>query len=184
MSNLNKNSILYSLGILAVFAVGIVVSPIMASADSNYNFQDPSFYGYGYNTNYPYQGQTYYQSPAPVYVQPAPAPTTIYSNSADSSTKAATTTKTVAKAKSTTDYTLAYVPTSLLNSINGLKPATNVTAPTNTPTLTANALDTGFLPKGVLGWILLLILLLAIVILVRKVFGGRDRYHAAPLKHE
>ncbi len=41
----------------------------------------------------------------------------------------------------------------------------------------------GFLPTGILDWILVAILILVIVILARKIFGGENRYHSEPLKH-
>lgn len=51
--------------------------------------------------------------------------------------------------------------------------------------LTANALagEGGFLPGGILQWILVAILVLIIIILVRKLFGQEDHYHSTPLKH-
>jgi hypothetical protein len=41
----------------------------------------------------------------------------------------------------------------------------------------------GFTPSGLVQWVLFAIIILIIVILVRKIFGGEKRYHAAPLKH-
>jgi hypothetical protein len=41
----------------------------------------------------------------------------------------------------------------------------------------------GFLPSGIIGWILFAILVLIIVILARKAFGGEKNYHSTPLKH-
>jgi hypothetical protein len=41
-----------------------------------------------------------------------------------------------------------------------------------------------FLPSGLTQWVLFGIIILLIVILVRKVFGATDRYHAVPLKHD
>jgi hypothetical protein len=51
--------------------------------------------------------------------------------------------------------------------------------------LAANSIfgSNGFIPTGLTGWIIFAILILIIVMLVRKVFGGEDRYHAAPMKH-
>ncbi|MGH7250059.1 MAG: hypothetical protein ACREGC_03725, partial [Minisyncoccia bacterium] len=39
------------------------------------------------------------------------------------------------------------------------------------------------LPSGIIQWILFGILILIIIILVRKIFGARERYDEAPLKH-
>jgi hypothetical protein len=44
--------------------------------------------------------------------------------------------------------------------------------------------DNSFLPSGLIQWILVAVLVMLIVILVRKLFGAEERYHAAPLKHE
>jgi hypothetical protein len=51
-------------------------------------------------------------------------------------------------------------------------------------TIAANAVygSNGFIPSGIMGWILFAILMLIIVILVRKVFGGERNYHSTPLK--
>ena len=52
--------------------------------------------------------------------------------------------------------------------------------------LEANALfgSNGFMPSGLMQWILFAILILLIVILVRKIYGADKRYHAAPMKHK
>ncbi|MEK7500458.1 MAG: IPT/TIG domain-containing protein [Patescibacteria group bacterium] len=51
--------------------------------------------------------------------------------------------------------------------------------------LASNAIfgENGFLPSGLIQWILFAIVILLIVILVRKVFGAQENYHATPLKH-
>jgi len=40
-----------------------------------------------------------------------------------------------------------------------------------------------FLPSGLIQWIILAIIILLIVILARKLFGGEKNYHEAPMKH-
>lgn len=40
-----------------------------------------------------------------------------------------------------------------------------------------------FLPSGLIQWVLLAIVILLIVILVRKVFGAKQKYDEAPMKH-
>jgi hypothetical protein len=51
--------------------------------------------------------------------------------------------------------------------------------------LVANAVygSNSFMPSGILQWILFAILVLLIVILVRKIFGGAKDYHSTPMKH-
>jgi hypothetical protein len=43
--------------------------------------------------------------------------------------------------------------------------------------------SSGFTPSGLIQWVLFAIIILIIVILVRKIFGGEKRYHATALKH-
>ncbi|MFA5750848.1 MAG: IPT/TIG domain-containing protein [Candidatus Paceibacterota bacterium] len=51
--------------------------------------------------------------------------------------------------------------------------------------LTANAIfgSKGFLPTGIFQWILFIIILLVIVFVWRKFFGGEAKYSSTPLKH-
>jgi len=51
--------------------------------------------------------------------------------------------------------------------------------------LASNAIFGGntFLPSGLVQWILFAIFILILVILSRKLFGQKDKYHSAPLKH-
>lgn len=51
--------------------------------------------------------------------------------------------------------------------------------------LTSNAVfgSNGFLPTGILQWILFIILVLAIVFVWRRFFGNTAKYHSTPLKH-
>lgn len=51
--------------------------------------------------------------------------------------------------------------------------------------LASNAIfgSNGFMPSGLIQWILLGIIILVIVILVRKIFGGAESYHESPMKH-
>lgn len=62
----------------------------------------------------------------------------------------------------------------------------NQNVPQDFNALTSNALYGGntFLPSGIIQWILLAIIVLILVILARKFFGGEEAYHAAPLKHD
>lgn len=95
----------------------------------------------------------------PNYINPNNIPT-VYSAG---STKPKTTT--VSKAKTTT--TVAKT--------NG----------DNFSTLAANALfgTNGFLPSGILQWLVFAIIILVLVIVARKAFGSEDKYHGSPMKH-
>lgn len=84
-------------------------------------------------------------------------------------------------------------PTVYSNSTNPNPPKTvakakaKSKAPAQTTSdLTANAVfgSDSFLPSGLIQWILFGIAVLLIVIIVRKIHGGSEKYHATPLKHD
>ncbi len=52
--------------------------------------------------------------------------------------------------------------------------------------LASNAIfgSNGVYPSGLVQWIFFAILILLVVILVRKVYGAGEKYHATPLKHD
>ena len=55
----------------------------------------------------------------------------------------------------------------------------------DTSNLASNAIfgTGGFMPSGLISWILLAIIILIIIILVRRAFGGKQNYDEAPMKH-
>ena len=55
----------------------------------------------------------------------------------------------------------------------------------NASNLAATAIfgSTGFLPSGLIQWVLFAIIILLIVIFVRRIFGARKKYEETPLKH-
>ena len=74
-------------------------------------------------------------------------------------------------------------PPSNINTNNNS--SNNTTANDNYGGLTANALEgsNNFLPTGLLQWIFLAIIVLAIIFLWRYVFRSEDKYLSEPLKH-
>jgi hypothetical protein len=60
------------------------------------------------------------------------------------------------------------------------------TGPENFSDLTSNVFYGGntFLPSGAVQWVLFAIIILLLVMLARKFFGGEEAYHATPLKHD
>jgi len=183
MSNINDiktiYSAVYALGLLAILALGLLVMPMKAEAAYNYVFNSgvnvqSSFPTVSNTTNMNYVPNNYnnYQYPAPTQtyypVYPVSTQTTYIVPTVDS-------TKTVAK--TSTNSTVKKATT------------TTTTAKTEVSdkyeALAANAIfgDVGFLPSGLLQWILFAILVLIIVILTRRVFGGAKKYHQTPLKH-
>jgi hypothetical protein len=63
---------------------------------------------------------------------------------------------------------------------------TDNSANNNYSDLASNAVfgSTGFLPSGLIQWILFAIIILLIVILARKIFGAKEEYENSPMKHE
>ena len=63
--------------------------------------------------------------------------------------------------------------------------ANNSTAENKYSALASNAIfgSGSFLPSGLIQWIIFAIIILLIVILVRKLFGGEKNYHETPMKH-
>ena len=73
----------------------------------------------------------------------------------------------------------------------GINKSTNTNTKTNnTKKTSSNFLSSaifganGFIPSGITQWILIAIIVLVIVILIRKIHGGGERYYKAPMKHK
>ena len=73
----------------------------------------------------------------------------------------------------TADYGNTYSDTSTNNDNNGSDLASNAIFGSN-----------GFLPSGIIQWVLFAILVLVIIIIVRRISGAKQKYEEAPLKHE
>jgi hypothetical protein len=183
LKKMNKKSINYGLKILTILAFVFIFVPFnQASAQSCFG-ANSYYYGitcsgtsgggsssdYGNNNSYYYNPPVVYQQP--VYVAPAPAPVTptVYSNSSNP---------------------VAVVHyTDTVNSKTAVAKATTTTPATSTDSasgLAANAImgSNSFLPSGLVQWILFAIFILLLVILARRVFGAKDAYNEAPMKHE
>ncbi|OGI65386.1 hypothetical protein A2647_02640 [Candidatus Nomurabacteria bacterium RIFCSPHIGHO2_01_FULL_40_24b] len=158
MKNMNKKLIVYGLGILAILAFGIAVMPGTSYARIyGKTCSDRVGCNYNFETAPGVPSANSQSSVIPV----------VYSSST-------TTTQRVAGASTTT---VVKKPVAVA------KPA-----PTkeDVSDLAANAVfgsDNGFMPSGLIQWIFFAILILIVVILVRRVTGGEERYHKEPLKH-
>ena len=82
--------------------------------------------------------------------------------------------------------------TSNSNSASTVKKSTATTSTTaseesaeDSGNLATNAIfgSNGFMPSGLIQWILIAIFILLIVILVRRITGAENKYHSEPLKH-
>ena len=152
----------FGLGILAILTLGVISMPVEASADR-------AGYVTPYNsTRYPnvQDNSQYYNS----YVGPNTidyySTPVVYSN--DPGVRTSTNTvvvKEVADTKTVEE-----------------KPADETK---DESSLASNAIfgSNGFMPSGILQWIFFGILILIVIILIRRVTGATDKYHAEPLKH-
>ncbi len=135
---------------------------------SSDNFSVPT-YSY-YNVNVP----VYTPAPSPTPA-PTPAPTpTLYSSSTNPKAVAAAP-KAIAKAKT---------PEPAVKEV-AVKEAKEEEVTDKYQDLAATAVfgENGFLPSGLVQWLLLAILVLGGTILIRKVYGGSEKYYATPMKH-
>ncbi|MCX6752491.1 MAG: hypothetical protein NTZ87_03260 [Candidatus Nomurabacteria bacterium] len=159
MNKINTKSIIFNLGILAVSASLMIMSPTQSYGYNSYNSTSCS--EGGCNTVY---NNAYSQ---PVTNNPTPVinPTNQSSNNSNTSTN---------------------------NSNASVKKTSNVTmsgevskANENNNNLAANAIfgSNSFLPNSLIQWIFVAIIILIIVILVRRVYGGNEKYNSTPLKH-
>ncbi|MDD5721473.1 MAG: hypothetical protein PHT16_03465 [Candidatus Pacebacteria bacterium] len=100
---------------------------------------------------------------------------TINNNNNNSTTITRTTTNTV---NNNTDNTYSNTNQNTSQTKN------TTTTDSNSSNLAATAIfgSNGFLPSGLIQWILFAIVILLIIILVRKIFGARAKYNESPLK--
>ena len=189
MSNINDIKTIYgavyALGLLAILALGLLIVPIQTEAAQNYVFDSSvninSNFPSEYNTaNMNYVPNTYtYRSPTaqvtPIYYPVATVQPSYYTVPTIDSTKAV--------AKSTTTASTAKKSVATTSTTNKTVTATD----NKYESLAAGAIfgtsNLSFLPSGLLQWILFAILILIIVILARRVFGGTKRFLQMPLKH-
>ena len=179
MKKINNKSINLSLKILTIFAFALIFVPFnKAAAQSDCFHPDSSLFpsssdGSSYS-NYGNYNNSYYNPPyqAPVYIAPAPAVTPVVNSTTVNPNPV---------------MIVSYVPTKTV-AVAKTKPKTvaTVTNPNTGNALAANAVygSNGFLPSGIIQWILFGIAILLIVILGRTVFGAKNNYHSTPLKHE
>lgn len=175
MSKSKNNSIVFALKMLSLFAFGVLFTPAIASADmpgyvtayntTSFNNNVVANNNGNYNNYqqpvYTYNNPPVYNNPAPVYntyQDPNNIPT-VYSSSTAK-------TKTVSKAKTTVAKTTSNNEATVGN-------------------LAANALfgSNGFLPSGLIQWLIIAIIILVLMILARRAFGSKQNYDAAPMKH-
>lgn len=152
--------------VLGILALGAVI-PLKTNAQARQDL--------GYKNPTVPMNPIYYPSyvPEPVVYYQSPAPTPIVYSSTPN--QVATTAKPKTVAKATTKKTTAVAKTD------------EVVEPEEGPKeLAANAIfgANTFTPSGIIQWILFAILVLVSVILVRKIYGADQKYHAAPMKHD
>lgn len=163
-SNIKTTYSIMSLGLLTILALAVLFIPAKTEAmTGGVNY----IYGSPYNTNsvnYNQNPYNYpiYQPPVQTYYPPVNTQTNYTIPTVDSTRKVAqaTTKKSSATTVKTSQEEDEY------------------------KNLAANTIfgEIGFLPSGLFQWILFAILILLIVILTRRIFGGSKRYHEIPLK--
>ncbi len=171
MKNITNNLIIYSLILLAFLMLGATVIALMPQEAKAYVVESDSMENGMRNVTYSFDGgvdtaevnvrllpeKREYETVT--YTQPAPTKPT-------ATKTASTTTKKATTAKSTT------------------KAVAEDTSSRDLSGLAAGAIfgGDGFMPSGIVQWLLLAIFILLIVIIVRKIFGEKQ-YHESPLKH-
>lgn len=198
MNKINNKIIVLSLSALTILNFSLIFVPLKEISAQNtswyypyhsynpYDYSTQSNYGnyatsWHYSSAYPnyYQTQAYTYTPAPIYYSPAPTPapiptptSTIYSSTAN-----------LNPVKAVPKTTVAVAKTKTVSPANTSSAETNTSANSN---LVANALwgSGGFLPSSLFQWILFAVLIMLAVILVRKIYGGAEKYHAIPMKHD
>ena len=172
------SSAVYSLLLLAILAFVFILAPFnTASAYEVYGEID------GGSIVYPSRKQNtypvYYQ--VPVYVEtpaPAPAPTPIvYSSATNPNAPKEVAPKAVAKAKTEEVKKDETKPAEVARKDEVTNKYGDLLAGVIFGT-------DGFMPSGLTGWTFFAILILGTVMLVRKVFGGSEKYYATPMKHK
>lgn len=164
MNTINNNKISLVINLLATLTLAVVSMSSVANAQSVPNgsiqingYHAPEIYTPTYS---------YYNVAVPVYV-----PTPVATNS-----------------PTPTVYSSATNPNALASSkIAKAKTAETSEEPEETATsLTANAIfgSPGFLPSNLIEWIFFAVLVGGVVLLVRTIYGGREKYNATPMKHK
>jgi hypothetical protein len=194
MSKINNKSIILGLGILAIFAFGLIAfTPTETKAyyeftpliyypvnETTPNPYPASNYYYPYSTS-PYANPSsyYYTTPTPInnYTTPVYTTPTPIEGCGERTTGFSTTT-----GQSCVGNYVA--PTPKTTSTVKTTPTTTSTDENTFSGLTANALfgSNGFMPSGLVQWIFFIILIAAIIFLWRYVYG-EEKYRAEPMKH-
>ncbi len=179
IKNTKEYSIVLGLKILSVLAFGVMLIPLAAHADYGTNYNYGTFNGY----NQDYNGNSIPPANTPPAYITEPI---VYTNVVHNTT---TVKKTAPANTSGVTYIAVPAGSTIVNSVPAGATVVSGTTTTTTPdtysSLGASAIvgSSGFLPSGIIQWILLAIFILLIVILVRKIFGGEKRYQETPLKH-
>ena len=154
-----------ALVVLAILAFVLLFTPIKTEADFNYSFNS----SFGVNNNSVPNPTPFYQYIYPPSI-PAPTQTSVFNTPTIDST---TPTQTVARTTPTKTVTKTTTTVTETDKERG-----------RYENLAANTIfgSIGFVPSGLFQWILFAILILLIVILTRRVFGGNKKFQETPLK--
>lgn len=188
MKKIINKRIILSLGILAILTFGTMITPktvVAVTAGYANPYGSSELNNTRYNTNnypvyyynptpvyYPTAVQAYV-APVPVYINPAPIATPVVYSSTQNPNAVASAPQTTTKAKTTNTTKTSVVKT-------------ETSADDETSDLAAAVIfgSNSFIPSGLVQWILFAILILLATILVRKIYGGNEKYNSFPLKHD
>ena len=191
IKNIQLNKVISSFSVLVILALGVVISPLVASADVGgfYNgYISPINNGYNnnqYNQNYNNQYNNGYNSynngynnngqnnNSGQYQQGSPNTLTIYSGTPNNTRVNSTrTTSTAVKTNPAPATGTANTNTTDTSIQTGADLTASVILGSNT-----------LYPSGLIQWVFFAILLVLIVILIRRIYGGSGKYLETPMKH-
>lgn len=212
MARIDVRKIVFLLLILVIFTFGIFLSPAVAGAAVNYVFSapdnltvgnpfvyTPASYCNPYYNQYTYQYPGYYQYPNPGYYQYPNPGYYQYPNAGYLSGAAPSSGINCNYAYAPAPVYVAAVPAASTTTVSApvedsqrsaSKTKTEITKTEKkalkdkNSSLVARAIygDVGFMPSGLIQWLLVAVLVLFIIILARIVFGGAKRYYSTSLK--
>ena len=178
LNNKKLNIVFYSFQILTILVLGVTVSPLVTDARIVTGGSSVTPYNSTkWNNNVPTvnqynPGYYFYEEPnvSNGYTPP------VVNNSNNSSTSNKTT---------TVNKNTSYSDTSVEEENTEDESNKTVRTSEDVSNLASSVIlgSDSFLPSGLLQWILFAILIVLIVIIVRRIMRGEERYHAAPLKH-
>lgn len=186
MNNINKNRIHLALGTLVILAFGAFLIPTDADAAPT-NYVGGSLVTITPIETYSYQTPYQTPTPAPSYISTMQSQTVSYYPTPAQAITYNTQPRNVVTRVVTPTNNVRVVSDISSNggSYNNSASNINTADQQDYNGLAASALlgDSGFLPTGLMQWVIVAIMIVLVVLLARRVFGASHKYHNSPLKH-